>query len=258
MNKFTTICASAALIGALASCSTTKTVANISDLNGEWAIAAIDGKPVTSPADQETAYLGFNTATGELYGNASCNALMGSFDKDSAPGTIELTNIGSTRMMCPDMSLEDALITALQRVKGYEVTKDGDIDLTDSKGKEVVLLLRRDPAITAADLQGEWNVREINGEKTDSMPGAPFVFTFDGDSFSCSTDCNGLMGSYTTSGGKGMAFGNVASTRMACPDPKVEQAITGILPKVASYGKLAGGGIGLYDEHNNMLLLLEQ
>lgn len=257
MNKIFSLCIGAAAISALASCSTTKTATNISELNGEWAIAAIDGKPVTSPADQETAYLGFNTATGEIYGNASCNAIMGSFDTNAAPGTIDLSNLGSTRMMCPDMSLEDALFQALPRVKGYELNKNGEIGLTDADGKDVVLLRRRDPSITAADLHGEWNVKEINGEKTDSLPGAPFVFTFDGDSFSCSTDCNGLMGSYTVSG-KAMNFGNVASTRMACPDPKVEQAITTILPKVASVGKLAGGGIGLYDAENNMLLLLEQ
>ena len=258
MNKIMTFLLGAASVAALASCSSTKNAANISALNGEWSIEAINGKAVTSPAGQEDAFIGFNTVTGSIYGNASCNSLMGSFNINSAPGTIDLSRMGSTRMMCPDMTFEDALLKALSQVKGFKIVKGGDISLTNAVGKEVVLLKHREPSADANLLKGEWKVTEINGESTDALPDAPFLFTFDGDSFSCTTDCNNLMGKFTVSAPYGVTFGNVASTRMACPDPKVEQAIITVLPKVASYGKLAGGGIGLYDADNNMVLLLEQ
>ena len=257
MNKLMTLFLGAASIAALASCSSTKNTATISDLNGEWSIAAIDGKTVESPENQKNAFLGFDSTTGKVYGNASCNSITGGFDTKAEPGKIDLSRLGSTMMMCPDMTLETALLKALSKVKGYELTKNGDIALTNEKGKEIVLLRHREPAATADILKGEWKVTEINNEATDSLPGAPFIFAFNDNSFSCSTDCNNLMGEFTATA-NGLKFGNLASTRMACPDSKVEQAINAILPKVVSYGKLAGGGIGFYDAQNNLLLLLEQ
>ena len=248
----------AASMAALASCSSSKNTANISALNGEWSVEAINGKTVAPVAGMNDAFIGFNTATGKVYGNASCNSIIGGFDTKAKPGTIDLSQIGSTMMMCPDMDLESSILKALSQVKGYELTKNGDIALTNDKGKEIMLLRHREPSADANLLKGEWKVTEINGESTDALPDAPFLFTFDGDSFSCTTDCNNLMGKFTVSAPYGVTFGNVASTRMACPDPKVEQAIITALPKVASYGKLAGGGIGLYDADNNMVLLLEQ
>ncbi len=258
MNKLMTFLLGAASVAALASCSSTKNAANISDLNGEWSIEAINGKTVTPGAGQNDAFIGFNTVTGKIYGNASCNSIIGGFDTNAKPGTIDLSKIGSTMMMCPDMDLENALLQALSQVTGFELTKNGDVSLTNAKGKEVVLLRHREPASTADLFKGEWKITEINGESTTALEGAPFEFAFDGDSFSCTTDCNNLMGKFTVSAPDNVTFGNVAGTRMACPDPKVEQALITILPKVVSYGKLAGGGIGFYDADNNMVLLLEQ
>lgn len=267
MNKSLAILAATAIIGSAAlsfsSCSSSKKVAPaLSTLNGEWSVVAIDSEPVTSPEAKETTYLGFNTGTGELYGNASCNMLTGRFATDAAPGTLDLGKVGATQMMCPDMTVENALLGALSTVKGYKaVDDDNRIALTDADGKEMVLLERRNPAVEASALQGEWNIKEINGEPTDSLPGAPYTFVFgnqDGkDSFSATTDCNNLMGGYTTSS-QSISFGPVASTRMACPDNTVERTLIELLPRVASFGKLAGGGIGLYDADNNMLLLLDK
>ena len=260
MNKILTICAIAATSAALASCSASRSTATLSDLNGEWAIAKIDGKAVTSPAEQETAYIGLNTTTGQLYGNASCNMLMGQFNTKAAPGVIEFTNMGSTRMMCPEMGLEQSIMSALQQVAGYTVNKkSGDIELRNASGKMLIELKKRDPAITAANLQGDWTVKEINDKPTESMPGAPFTMTFDanGKQFNCTTDCNGLFGNFVIMG-NGLTFGDVASTRMACPDMKVEAELSQTLPKVASIGQLAGGGIGMYDANNNLLLVIEK
>ncbi len=149
MKKLATLFAGIATMAALASCSGAKTEAKISDLNGEWNVTAIDGKTVNVPENQESPFLGFNTSTGQLYGNASCNSLMGSFQTDAAPGVIDLSQTGATRMMCPDMSVEDALLGALGRVKGYKVTKSGDVDLTDAQGNVVLALAHRDTEQTA-------------------------------------------------------------------------------------------------------------
>ncbi|MBD5224614.1 MAG: META domain-containing protein [Bacteroidales bacterium] len=143
MKKLATLCAGIVAIASLASCSGSKTVATIADLNGEWNVTSIDGKAVTVPENQESPFLGFDTSTGQLYGNASCNSLMGSFQTDAAPGVLDLSQTGATRMMCPDMSVEDALLGALSRVKGYDVTKSGEVELTDTQGHTVITLTHR-------------------------------------------------------------------------------------------------------------------
>ena len=65
------------------------------------------------------------------------------------------------------------------------------------------------------------------------------------------------MGHYDLDG-QTFTFGPAASTRMACPDNAVERALQELLPRVASFGQLASGGIGFYDKDDNLLLLLEK
>ena len=47
-----------------------------------------------------------------------------------------------------------------------------------------------------------------------------------------------------------------ATTMMACPDMEVEDRVMKALNEVKSFGKLAGGGIGLYDADNTLVMVL--
>ena len=53
-----------------------------------------------------------------------------------------------------------------------------------------------------------------------------------------------------------ISFPQVISTMMACPDMEVEGRVLKALNSVQSFGKLAGGGIGLYDADNNLVMVL--
>ena len=46
--------------------------------------------------------------------------MMGSFDVNAKPGSLELTGMASTRMMCPDMTTENNVLNAFAQVKGYK------------------------------------------------------------------------------------------------------------------------------------------
>ena len=60
-------------------------------------------------------FIGFDVAQKRIYGNSGCNRMMGSFEADSLkPGTLKFGQIGSTRMMCPDMKLSLIHISSLQ------------------------------------------------------------------------------------------------------------------------------------------------
>ena len=72
MKKLMTIgCLAALCIGA-ASCASTKNVATLSSLNGEWNIIEINGEVVVPAPGQTFPFIAFNAETGEVYGNAGC------------------------------------------------------------------------------------------------------------------------------------------------------------------------------------------
>ncbi|WP_289865018.1 META domain-containing protein, partial [uncultured Muribaculum sp.] len=112
MRKIFIACVAASM-AALFACQSSKTVkATLADLKGEWNIVSVDGVDVTVPEGQEAPFIGFDTTEGQLFGNASCNYIMGSFDMNSEPGVIDFSGMASTRRMCPDMALEQKILEA--------------------------------------------------------------------------------------------------------------------------------------------------
>ena len=255
----TVMAAGILLLTGAAACTSTKNIpATISDLTGEWDIVKIDGTTINVPADQESPYIAFDTKNGQISGNASCNMIMGSFDPESAPGTIDLSKTGTTRMMCPDMKLEDMILGALSKVDSYRMAADGNIELCH-KDTVLLLLQKREPSVSAAELKGAWNISEINGLNLKKDTDNDYKITFDptDKSFSCQTGCNNVSGSYDSEI-TDISFHSIARTEMACPDMTVEDSVCAVLPRISSFGILAGGSAGFYDSQQNLILLLER
>lgn len=77
-----------------------------------------------------------------------------------------------------------------------------------------------DPDILTLDMQTwTWIRTDYNNDATVTPRDTKaFTITFDNDGrFSATTDCNSMNGSYTTDGNK-ITFGQIAMTRMFCPD----------------------------------------
>ena len=105
----------------------------------EWNIDKIDGQALENKGEK-TPFIGLDVEKNRVYGNASCNSLTGGFkaEGDAKKGTIDLSQMGMTRMMCPDMSTETKIVEALSRVKKYRFTKSGSLILTDDNDKAVI------------------------------------------------------------------------------------------------------------------------
>ena len=117
MKKICVYLSMVAVVAAMSSCASTKNLAQVSDLGGEWNIIEINGTAVVPAPGQSFPYVAFETNTGRVYGNSGCNRLMGSFDTNAKPGELTLGQVGSTRMMCPDMTLEKNVLSALSQVE---------------------------------------------------------------------------------------------------------------------------------------------
>lgn len=71
---------------------------------------------------------------GAMSGYLGCNSFFGSFKTQDK--NINFENIGSTKMMCPNMKTEDAFANVLQNTKTYEI-KGETLNLFDEKGEKI-------------------------------------------------------------------------------------------------------------------------
>lgn len=256
---FVSLCMASALIG-LSSCGSTKNAATLSSIGGEWNIIEVNGTSVVPAPGQEFPFIGFDTKNGKVYGNSGCNRMMGSFDVNAKPGTISLGAMGSTRMACPDMTVENNVLSALAQVKKYKKLGKENMALCGSSNRPVIVLQKKESTVKLADLAGKWMISEAAGEAIpEGMEKQPFLeFNISEKRLHGNAGCNIINGAFQTDGENATAisFPQVISTMMACPDMEVEGRILKALNSVQTFGKLAGGGIGFYDADNNLVMVL--
>lgn len=90
-----------------------------------FVLQALNGESIEPPkAAANRPDLHFDTNENRIYGSGSCNRFNAGFE---APGDGELqfTPIAATKMMCPEMALEDRYFTVLRQVEAYEYDPEG-------------------------------------------------------------------------------------------------------------------------------------
>lgn len=242
----------------MASCGSGKNAVAV-DLSGEWNIVEVNGQQLSGDSDP---FIGFDMEGKRIYGNAGCNRMMGAFELDSVnAGKIKLTQMGMTRMMCPDMETERVVTEALNKVAGYTGTEAG-VALTDAEGKELVILQKREQkALSLADLAGEWKIATVDGAevvvgKEDKVP----FLAFDTAEMRVhgNAGCNLINGGFSQEEGQpaSLRFSQMISTMMAGPNMKLEGKILKAIDQVRSFAAGENGVIILQDAEGNVVLTL--
>ena len=108
-------------------------------LNGEWGVVTIGDLAI---ADSIDAFIGFDVAEQMIYGSTGCNHLTGAMPTEIGGESLFLGAMGSTRMMCPDMTFEDAMLPALGVVVDFKVEGE-NLYLLDVTGNIVMTLKKR-------------------------------------------------------------------------------------------------------------------
>ena len=245
---------SAAIMTALvSSCGNAEKTVNLA---GEWNIVSVEGQQVTSEDDP---FLGFDMKDGRLYGNAGCNSIMAQVAVDSVNNTIELTQVGATRRMCPDMQLEQQVLAALEKVSGYQASEKG-VELTDSEGAVIFSLEKKEaPAVSIADLNGEWIISKVEGKTVEVVEKTPFIAVNTANKTVHGTGgCNIFNGGFSQEENHpaSFRFGELATTMMAGPGMEQEGIILPALGKVRSFAVQEDGTISLMDENQNEVVVL--
>lgn len=94
-------------------------------------------------------------------------------------------------------------------------------------------------ASTAAGINGEWNITEVNGQSIKAQEGesrAYMSFDTKEKQMNGCAGCNRIFGGFDIdTAKKTINLSNVASTRMMCADMATEDLIMGTFGKLASY-----------------------
>ena len=110
------------------------------ELQGEWNVVEIDGMQVVADSLENRAYIGFSPADTSIFGCAGCNRLVGRIGLGVDATVADFSAIGTTMMMCADMSVENVFLPALREVKSYYAVSESRMEFRDSEGKVRMVL----------------------------------------------------------------------------------------------------------------------
>lgn len=115
---------------------------DIEFLNGAWRVTAING----TPNNNESIRFVIDLPEKKIHGNAGCNIINGEISIDpDVTNSVQFANIASTRMMCPDLSTETAVLVALEETEKVLAKSDDTISFINHAGNTVLQLVRIDP-----------------------------------------------------------------------------------------------------------------
>ena len=124
----------------LSSCSSTKDVQKLSYdqslKDTKWQLESLNEKAIKKI--ERVASINFDKEN-KVYGNLGCNNFFGKFE--SKNDLLKISQIGSTMMMCQDMSIESLYSKILENVKKYKVAKEILI-FFDKDNKEIAKFKR--------------------------------------------------------------------------------------------------------------------
>lgn len=252
------ICAGALIV----SCNSGKNMLSLSALDGEWNITEVEGQKITAA---KLPFIGFDVAQKRIYGNSGCNRMMGTFEADSLkPGMLKFGQIGSTRMMCPDMKTEQMVLGVMDKVASYQTVSDKpeEIALCNQDGKPLLVLEKKEaPKVSLSDLSGEWVIELAGGKKiVATAEVAPFIgFNTDESRIYGNVGCNTINGALVQDEDvpHSIKFENIATTMMMCPDMQTETIVLNALNETRSFD-VKDGKIYLLGENGNELLILKK
>lgn len=140
MKKKFCLFVSAIILFAMSSCGERK---SIEMLAGEWNVISVGEMQIPDSVD---AFIGFDVAKYLVYGSTGCNRLVAELPTKVNAGIPLFSTIGSSHKMCADMSVEKALLPAMEEVVDF-IIDDNKLYLLDTIGDTVVWLERRQDAL---------------------------------------------------------------------------------------------------------------
>lgn len=225
-------------------------------LKGEWQILKVGAENV--PALDDMPYVNFDPDKNAFYASNGCNILNGSLAVEGAE--ISFGGVLSTMKACPDMAFSDKINEVISDGRTFTVVhqlRDGVdyINLNTAPGQTAMKLTRCDMSF----INGEWQIVKI-GTKSYDNPELNVFFDIPEGKVHGNTGCNYFNGMiyHDVYVPYSLNFGDMATTRMACPDDSAQTALLVALEQVTKAKPLTSDTVQLCDNAGKVLLTLKR
>lgn len=108
----------------------------------KWSLVEMNGKVVADEHREPESYtLTFDAKESKIYGVAGCNNFFSTY-KENDTRKLTVNDIGSTRKMCPNQTLENEFLSTIKKADSYTI----DLDmLMLQKDGEVIAIFQAKP-----------------------------------------------------------------------------------------------------------------
>ncbi len=114
---------------------------NLDVLNGQWAVAEIEGEEV----DGDEVNVFFDLPELKIHGNTGCNFFNGVITPDpEVPSSISFAQMAVTMRSCPNQEIERLMLVGLEQTSTYSLLNNNNtLLLKDDDGKTRLKLIRQ-------------------------------------------------------------------------------------------------------------------
>lgn len=111
-------------------------------VESNWTVECLymDGVQMDIPADHNATLAFLNGS--KIAGDTGCNRFFGDFSADGK--NLQFSNMGSTRMMCPEMQFENSYLQILENTAAFRINGE-KLTLMDGSGSIIAVLEKIEP-----------------------------------------------------------------------------------------------------------------
>ena len=193
--------------------------------NTKWVISTLEGQNIADPqSNGRDIHFTLNSEDNRLNGYSGCNTFMGTY-KIEEGNRISFSQLGMTRMACPDSGINEAQILKVFETADNFTVYNGVLALNKAR---MAPLAQFKKEANAPIVEKYWKLKTLEGKdvKMSANQEREIFFTLKSQENRVTgfAGCNSISGEYTLEEGNRIRFSNMATTMMMCPDVDVNES----------------------------------
>ncbi|WP_246125952.1 META domain-containing protein [Bizionia myxarmorum] len=195
--------------------------------NTKWVISRLEVQDMTNAgeSDQDIHFM-LNSKTMRVSGFSGCNTFMGTYKLEDG-NRISFSELGSTRMACPDSKIDEAaILSVFETADNFRITNN-TLELNKAKMTPLAIFKKsemHDNPIT----EKYWKLKILGGKEVKMADNQEreiyFMLKTNESQVTGFAGCNQITGAYTLEDGNRIRFSNMGITLKACPDVVVDES----------------------------------
>lgn len=194
--------------------------------NTKWVITKFEGADMSDEENNgQEIFFTLDSKTNRVHGNSGCNTFNGTY-KIEEGNRISFSKLASTRMMCPDLKINESEILKVFATADNFTISDGKISLNKAKMAPLAEF-KEVPMFDNAIVGKYWKLKTLEGKEVKMVNNQEREISFtlrNEGKFDGFAGCNTFSGEYTLEEGNRIRFSKVATTLKACPDVDVNES----------------------------------